>query len=245
MRILSFSSRTAKEIIRDPLNLIFGIGFPVVILCLLQAIQYNIPVPLFEIERLAPGIAVFGLSFMSLFSSVLIAKDRSTAFLERLYTTPMRPYEFIIGYTLPLLPMAFLQSAVCFGVSMLFGLKFNTGLLLALVLSVPVAVFFIAVGLLFGSILSDKAVGGVCGALLTNLCAFLSGAWFDISLIGGIFEKIAMLLPFANATELLRAAISGDLGAHGGNLLAVLLWALGTLALAIFVFLGSMKKTAK
>ena len=84
MRILTFSKRCANEILRDPLNLAFGLGFPTVLLLLLSAIQANVPVPLFEIERLAPGIAVFGLSFMTLFSATLIAKDRESAFLERL-----------------------------------------------------------------------------------------------------------------------------------------------------------------
>ena len=75
MRMLAFSGRTAKEIVRDPLNLSFGLGFPLVLLLLLTAIQANIPVSLFELEMLTPGITVFGLAFMTLFSALLIAKE--------------------------------------------------------------------------------------------------------------------------------------------------------------------------
>lgn len=89
MRLLVFSKRTMEEILRDPLNLAFGLGFPVVLLLLLSAIQANVPVSLFEIQRLAPGIAVFGLAFLTLFSASLVAKDRESAFLARLYTTPL------------------------------------------------------------------------------------------------------------------------------------------------------------
>ena len=39
MKLLTFSGRTAKEILRDPLNLGFGIGFPIILLLLLSAIQ--------------------------------------------------------------------------------------------------------------------------------------------------------------------------------------------------------------
>ena len=90
MKMIAFAQRNAKEILRDPLTLFFGIGFPVVILVLLSAIQKNIPVALFEIRALTPGIAVFGLSFFTLFAAQLVAKDRSTAFLARLLTTPMK-----------------------------------------------------------------------------------------------------------------------------------------------------------
>ena len=76
MKMLNFSSRTAKEILRDPVNLGFGLGFPVVLILLLSAIQANVPVSVFRIDSLAPGMTVFGLSFMTLFAATLIAKDR-------------------------------------------------------------------------------------------------------------------------------------------------------------------------
>lgn len=106
MKLWIFSKRTAKEILRDPLNLAFGIGFPVVLLLLLSAIRANVPVSLFEIESLAPGIAVFGLAFLTLFAANLVAKDRESAFLSRLYTTPLTAPDFILGYLLPILPIA-------------------------------------------------------------------------------------------------------------------------------------------
>ena len=51
----AFSGRNTKEMLRDPLNLAFGLGFPVVLLLLLTAIQRNIPVDLFQLEQLVPG----------------------------------------------------------------------------------------------------------------------------------------------------------------------------------------------
>ena len=242
MKTVTFASRNAKEILRDPLNLAFGLGFPIILILLLSAIQANIPVSLFEIDRLAPGVTVFGLSFMTLFSATLISKDRGSALLQRLYTTPMTSLDFILGYTLPILPIAVLQCIICYLVALPLGLTVSVNLLLAVVLTLPVALFFVALGLLFGSILTDKQVGGVCGALLTNLSAWLSGVWFDLELVGGAFRKIAYLLPFVHAVEMERAALIGDVGAVLSHLPWVLGYAAVALIVAVLLFLRQMKR---
>lgn len=242
MKLRAFSGRTAKEILRDPLNVGFGIGFPVVLLLLLSAIQANIPVELFEIQRLAPGIAVFGLAFLTLFSATLVAKDRESAFLSRLYTTPLTAPDFILGYLLPTVPIALAQSALCYAFAAVLGLKVTVNLLYALLLQLPAALFFISVGLLCGSVMNVKQVGGVCGALFTNLTAWLSGTWFDLNLVGGAFRKIAYALPFVHAVELERAAVSGNFRQILPHLLWVLAYAAVTAALAIRLFLRQMKR---
>lgn len=242
MKMLSFANRNAKEILRDPLTLCFGLGFPIILILLLSAIQANIPVPLFEIGHLAPGITVFGLSFMTLFSATLIAKDRGSSLLQRLYTAPLTPLDFILGYTLPILPFAVAQSLICYAVAILLGLDITVHILLAILFIIPIALFFIGLGLLFGSILNDKQVGGICGALLTNLSAWLSGTWFDLEMVGDVFKQIAYLLPFVHAVEMERAVISGDLGGIFPHLWWVLGYAAVILAVAVLLFLRQMKK---
>ena len=242
MRMLTFANRNFKEIMRDPLNLSFMFGFPVVLLLLLSAIQANIPISLFEIQHLAPGVAVFGLAFMTLFSATLIAKDRQSSFMHRLYTTPMRSVDFILGYTLPLLPIAIIEGVACYVLAVLLGLDITSGILLAILFLIPVALLYIGIGLLAGSVLNDKQVGGICGALLTNLSAWLSGIWFDLDLVGGAFKKIAYLLPFVHCVEMERAAIIGDFSAVFSHLWWVLGYSAVIIALAVFLFLRQMKK---
>ncbi|MGN0628176.1 MAG: ABC transporter permease [Oscillospiraceae bacterium] len=242
MKMLTFSSRVAKEILRDPLNLAFGLGFPIVLLLLMTAIQANIPVEIFALESLTPGIAVFGLSFMTLFSATIVAKDRSGSLLLRLYTTPLSAADFIAGYTIPLLPIAVLQCAVCYLVAVLLGLDFTANIIWAVLLIIPAAVFFIALGLLCGSVLTDKQVGGICGALVTNLSAWLSGAWFDLDLVGGVFKKIAYALPFVRANEIGKAALSGNFGDIFPNMFWVLGYAAVTAVLAVLLFLRQMDR---
>ncbi len=242
MKMLTLARRTSKEILRDPVNLGFGLGFPVVLLLLLTAIQANIPVSLFEVDRLTPGIAVFGLSFLALFSATLVAKDRGSALLSRLYTAPLSPLDFILSYTLPLLPMALGQALFLYLIALPLGLSPTWSMIPAILSVLPTAVFFIALGLLCGSLLGDKQVGGICGAMLTNLTAFLSGIWFDLSLVGGAFETVAGLLPFSHAVELSRAMLGGDYGRSLPHLLWVSGYALVTLTLAVCFFLRQKKR---
>lgn len=242
MRMLVFAKRCAKEIVRDPLNLVFGIGFPVVLLVLLSAIQANVPVGIFQINGLAPGIAVFGLSFMTLFSATLLARDRESAFLQRLYTTPLRPTDFILGYLLPLIPIALAQSLITYLCALPLGLPLGVTLIYATVLKLPVILFYVSLGLLCGSVFNVKQVGGICGALLTNGSAWLSGIWFDPKLVGGTFGKIANLLPFLHAVELEKAAINGDFSQILSHIVPVLLYAIGATLAAIFLFLRQMQR---
>ncbi len=242
MKILTFSSRTAKEILRDPLNLAFGLGFPLVLILLLSAIQANVPVELFEIDSLAPGITVFGLSFMTLFAATLVAKDRESALLQRLYTTPLTGADLVFGYTLPIIPIAVAQCIVCYLVAIFLGLELTVSIIFAVAFIIPVSVFYIALGLVCGSVFNVKQVGGICGALLTNLSAWLSGVWFDLDLVGGAFKKIAYALPFVHAVEVEQAVLGGDLKDAWPHLFWVLGYGLVTSVAAVFLFLRQMKR---
>ena len=242
MRMMTFANRITKEILRDPLNLAFGLGFPLVLIFLLSAIQANIPVEMFEIAHLTPGITVFGLSFMTLFCATIISKDRNSSLLQRLYTTPLTPVDFILGYTLPVIPISLAQCIVCYIAAVILGLNFTVNIFYAVAFIIPVSLLYISLGLLCGSVLNDKQVGGVCGALLTNLSAWLSGIWFDLELVGGAFKKIAYLLPFVHAVEMERAVLLGDFSNVFGHLWWVLGYAAVLMILAVLLFLRQMKK---
>lgn len=242
MKTMVFAGRNGKEILRDRLNLAFGLGFPIILLVLLSLIQSNVPVDIFAIEKLTPGIAAFGFSFIALFSGMIISKDRTSAFMLRMFTSPMKASNFIVGYTLPLIPMAIVQSIICFAFALVFKLEITVNILLAIMVLLPAALLYIGIGLLCGSIFNEKQVGGVCGALLTNVSAWLSGTWFDIKLVGGVFEKIANLLPFVHAVDAGRYALAGEYGKILPELVWVIGYAIAVLVLAILVFMRKMKK---
>lgn len=241
MRMLAFMSRNTKEILRDPINLAFGLGFPLALILLLSAIQANIPVALFEIQHLTPGITIFGLSFLTLFSATEISKDRGSAFLQRLYTTPMAPTDFILGYTLPIIPIAALQAIVCYIAAIFLGLNISVNILLSVLSIIPCSLLYIALGLLCGSVFTDKQVGGICGGLLTNLSAWLSGVWFDLELVGGAFKKISNALPFVHCVDMQRAVLDGDFAGIFPHIWWVLGYSAVLLTAAVLLFLRQMK----
>ncbi|MBE5781265.1 MAG: ABC transporter permease [Clostridiales bacterium] len=242
MRMLAFCKRNLKEILRDPLNLAFGLGFSLVLLLLLSAIGASAPVPMFQLDQLAPGVTVFGLAFLTLFSATLMAKDRQSALFLRLYTTPMEGRDFILGYTLPLLPIGLMQGVICYLAAFCMGLPITLSVLLAVLMLLPIALLFIGMGLIFGSILTDKQAGGICGALITNLTAWLSGIWFDPAMVGGVFATIADVLPFSHGVDLVRLALAGDIGAMVPHLLVVLGYALVLLMLGGWIFVHRQEK---
>ncbi len=241
MKMLLFAKRNIKEMLRDPLTLAMGLGFPVILLLLLSAIQASIPVPLFEIQHLTPGMIVFGLSFLTLFTSLTVAKDRSSSFLRRLYTTPLRAVDFILGYTLPSLPLALCQGVACYLVALALGLAPSVNILFCLLFQLIFALPFIGFGLIFGTLLNEKQVGGIAGALFTNVTAFLSGAWFDLTLVGGGFLAVAEALPFVHATEIGRAILLSEYAAILPHLPFILIYGAITIAVAVLLFLRQMK----
>mgnify|MGYP003289656899 CR=1 FL=1 len=242
MRMITFAKRCTKEILRDPLTIIFGLGFPLILLFLLSTMQKNIPVHLFEINTLTPGITVFGLSFSTLFSATLLARDRESALLQRLYTTPLTSLDFMLGYMLPILPLVLLQALICYLFAIPLGLTVSIHIFYAIIGIIPMSIFNISLGLLCGSIFNVKQVGGLCGALLTNLSAWLSGVWFDLNLVGGIFEKAAYLLPFVHAVEMEKALFLGNIQEAVSHLLPLLLYGIFTTLMAAYCFLLQRNK---
>ena len=241
-----FAERTFKEVVRDPLTIVFGVGFPVALILMMTLMQRSISgmaenTPHFALVNFTPSMTVFGLSFIALFLGTLIANDRNSAFLARLFASPLTASNYLTGYSLPFIPLAVMEGVICFGTAAILGLTVDINVLWATLSLIPVAMLFIALGVIFGTTLTSPQVGGV-GSIVVNLAAWLSGAFFDVKLIGGAFETICGLLPFYHAVGMIRSAFAGifDL-----EFLFHLLWVLGYAAvlyvIAILLFKGRMR----
>jgi len=250
MRSIVFSKRTAKEILRDPLTFIFCLGFPLVMLVIMTIVNESIPkeaqMVIFNIEYLAPGIVIFGLTFIMQFTCLQVSKDRSTAFLSRLYASPMKPVDFIIGYTLPIMVIAILQCVVTFIASVIVaiiaGENLNVlNLLLAVIVNIPAALLFLGLGMLFGTLLNDKAAPGICSILITVAC-LLGGIWMDVDALGGTFMKISHILPFYQSVKAARMAVLGQFGEILKPLMLTGAYAIGIYVLAVVVLHSKMQK---
>ncbi len=251
-RALAFAGRNAKELLRDPLSYLFCMGFPVVMLALMTVINAAIPpeanMTLFQISSLSPGNAVFGLSFVMLFGTLSVSRDRSGAFLTRLRSSPMTPADFLAGYGLPLLAVAAGQ----YGVNILCSLAIAglthaplsfSGLLLGYVALLPIAVFLIALGILFGSLFSDKSAPPCC-SILISLCGVMGGIWFDLGALPqeSFLAVLCKILPFSHATNGARAAVAGDLAGMVSAIPVPALWAAAAVIGAILIFRWRLKE---
>lgn len=240
MRAMAFAARNNKELVRDPLTLLFGVGFPLALLLLISTLQKSVPNEAFRIELFAPGMAVFSLSFIALFAGMLIARDRSSSLLMRLFASPLTAADYILGYAAPILPLAVAQSAVCFAVAFLLGLPVNAGVLVALAVLVLVGAMFTGVGLLMGALFSEKQVAPF-SSILVNAATLLGGTWFPLDMLGGTLKTISYALPFAHAVDLTRAALAGDVTSALPHLWWVLGYGAVAFAAAVAVFRARMR----
>ena len=250
-RIGAFAERNAREILRDVLSYIFCLGFPLVMLIIMTLVDRSIPpeagMTIFRIDNLSGGIAVFGQMFVMLFTAISVARDRSGAFLMRMFASPMAAFDFILGYMLPMLFIALLQAALLLvfsvGVSLFTGTALPLGgVALSLLPLLPSSVFFISLGLLFGTLCSDKAAPGLC-SIIISLGAFLGSIWFDAQSAGGVLLDISRCLPFLYCTASVRAALQLRLtwDAFGLPVLIVTGSALLTALLAAVAFRWRMR----
>ena len=243
-RIYALSKRNAKEIVRDPLSLIFMIGLPLFMEILFYLLFHKLT-DQFQMKYLAPGIVVFSQAFLALFTGQLIALDRSTSLLTRLYVSRAKPVEFILSYALPILPLTLLQSVLFFLVGGIFDTSlFGAGMLLAILFSLLTSLFYIAMGILFGALCTEKSIGGIA-SILVACQSLLSGMWFPIEGLGDGMLALMNALPFRNATQLVQNAALGFGDAWGDlfrPLLILLGYTLAAFVCAVLVFRRKMKQ---
>ncbi len=243
MRFLSLASRNLKELYRDSVSILLGLLMPVGLLVLFVMIEKSAPLEIFKPDMVTPAITIFSFAFLIMFSAVLLSKDRQSAFLIRLLTTPLKPIDFILGYFLPFLPFALLQISVCFAVGIILGATYSVlNIVLSLIVIFPMAMACIGIGMILGSILSEGQISGV-GSLLITAIGIFSGAWMDLKMIGGIFEDIEYSLPFAHAINAARCILEGS---GPGSVINDLYWVYAyTVLLFIFGILSFRWKTTK
>lgn len=271
MKSLAFADRNKKEILRDPISFIFCLGFPVAMLAIFRVISYHTGGHWMTMEQLIPGVAVFGLSFVMLFMTLLVAKDRGNSFLTRLYHAPLRTVDFVFGYALPGVVIGLVQTFITYAAGALIALVPNGqltakgiavaskmltstgavervtvlpwgGVFAATLAAIPAVLFFVACGILFGTILGERSAPGVSSAII-SAAGLLGGCWMSLELMGG-FEKFCRFLPFYPAVRMSRAAFAltvADGGDFAVSLLTVLLWTALAAVLAVVAFRRTMK----
>jgi len=241
MKFLSLTNRNWKEIFRDPLSIVLGLAMPVFMLFLFASLNKRMPLENFAPQNLTPGIVIFGFTFIIMFASILISKDKQTSFLIRLFTTPLKPSDYILSYMLPFIPLAFLQICVCFIIGILLGATFVHFLLCTVFLCL-IAITCINIGIILGSLFSVNQVSGLGSLLITGIGLF-SGIWMDINMVGGVIEKIGYALPFAHGVDVTKGILAGkSLSLYLNSIYVILFYTIVTFLLAVFSFKKMIKR---
>jgi len=238
MRILNFAKRNFKEIIRDPLSIIFSVLLPLFLLFIFK--QINIPSESYELHNFTPGIVVFGFSFITLFTAMLVSKDRTSSLLIRLGISPMKPIEYILGYMLSIIPLILIQNVLFFILAIVLGLSFSINIIWAMLISIVVAILFITIGIIIGSLFSEKASSGI-SSIVVQLVCFTSGMYFPRELLGDVFSKICEYLPFESCVTIIKGIMNANLESITiRNIIVFLVYTTIMFTISIIVFRKKM-----
>ncbi|MBE6948459.1 MAG: ABC transporter permease [Ruminococcaceae bacterium] len=242
MRAVNFAKRNFKEIIRDPLSVIFAIALPLFLLFIFQ--QFNIPSDVYSIENFTPGIVIFSFAFITMFTATLVAKDRTTSLITRLCASPMGITDYILGYVIAVLPLVFIQNVLFFGAALLLGLKFGVNILLTILVSIPLSLLFIELGILLGCVTTDRSSAGV-SSIIVQLVAFTSGMYFEADMMGGFFNTLCKLLPFSGCLDITKAVLNGTYEALTSSVLTVIIYTASITTLASILFKRKLESDTK
>ncbi len=239
-RMFNFAVRNFKELIRDPLALVFEIILPLFLLFIFQ--QFNIPSENYRLENFTPGIVIFGLSFITLFTATLVAKDCDSALLMRLGASPMKASDYIFGYVLSLFPIILIQNILFFSMACMMGLTFSFGTILAIIVTLFISIFFITLGILIGSLVSEKATGGV-GSIIVQLVCFTSGMYFPSEMVGDVFAKICEFLPFESSVKIINGVLNNNPSIiESRNLMIIIVYTVVTIIVSSAIFRHKLKQ---
>lgn len=242
MKTMILARRNFKELLNDFLSIFFMLFLPAIVLVLLVSLNKNLDLnETFEVKNLVPAIIIFSFPFMSMFSGVLVAKDRGSSFLTRLFVSPLRAHNYIIGYMLPLLLLSVFQIIFLYIVGIIMGLQITIHIFASIPFLLLIAFLFVNVGLLLGSVFTDQQVGGV-GSIFIQVVSFLGGVWFPLELVGGAFEVIGLILPFSHAVDISQKILAGDYSQILIHLGIIILYTILTALLATFTFKQKMNQ---
>lgn len=237
MRTINFAKRNFKEIIRDPISVIFAVMLPLFLLYIFQ--QFKIPSQAYKLINFTPGVIIFSFSFLTLFTAMLVSKDRTTSLLIRLGVSPMRPIEYIIGYIMSLIPIVVMQSTLIFILAVILGLDLSINIIFAILVSIPISILFIGLGILIGSLFSEKASSGISSIVIQLVC-FISGMYFEKELLGSTFSKICDALPFESSLIIIKGILNDINMISTKNIILFVIYLLVILLFSSFSFKRKM-----
>lgn len=242
-----FAKRTYREILRDPVSLIFGLAFPLVLLVVLQIICKNLVsngmdvLDCYEIDKLMIGVSIYSFSFTSFYAGIRVSKDKNEGYIQRFYPSRLQLEDYILGYIAPLLLITFMQSICCVATSFILDtilgldkLHFGPNYIILILMMIPCELIFICIGLMLGcSFKANESIGIFIGIILITVLT--ANIFFPAESFGSGYVIFCKILPFYPTVEALNCLINGITEAFPYYFVTIIyLFALMLLSVIIF-----------
>jgi ABC-2 type transport system permease protein len=195
------------------------------------------------IDFIAPGIIIFGLLIMIPTSARIMVHDKEKGFLARLLTTPLRPWEFLLGYSLCLVVIAIAQIIIFMVFGHWLGMNIVGNIWLAFLIFFLTGLCSIGIGMVVASLARTENQAEPLCWLISMPLAMLSGSWFSIEMMPTYLRQVANLFPYAHAIDAARRVLSRGIGleAVSSDLLFLAVWAVAIFIIGTFFFRRTMR----
>jgi ABC-2 type transport system permease protein len=216
-----------------------GIEIPITI----NTDPINIESKITQIDFIAPGIIIFGLLIMIPTAGRIMLRDKETRFLQRMMTTPPRPWEFIASYSISMSIFAIIQVVNLILLGWWFGMDIVGNIWLAFAIFVLTGLCSIGIGMIVASLAKSENQGEPLSWLFSMPLAMISGVWFSIEFLPSYIRAFADFFPYSHAVEASRAVITRGVGmeAVGTDFLILVIWTVVVFIIGTFLFQRSMR----
>lgn len=237
---LAFTRRALMNTLRTPIAIFPILGFPLIMLAMTSAaMERSTGLPGFPpvdsfLQFMVSTTIIQGAMFGAVSGGAGIANDIEGGFFERLIATPVSRTSIIVGRIAGVGVMAFFQALFFIGITFIFGMRPEGGLIATLMVACIAALVASGIGSIavsFGLRTgSTEAVQGSFPLLFAGL--FMSSAFFPRTLMSGWFRTVADWNPLSHLIENTRTQII--VGVHWGDFftavgIALTIFAVGTI----------------
>ncbi len=195
------------------------------------------------IDFIGPGIITFGLLILIPTSARTIVRDKEKGFLARLLTTPARPVDFILGYSLSNVAITIAQIIIFMFGAWLMGMDIIGNLYLAFLIFFLTGLCSVGIGMVIASLSKSENQAEPLAWLFSMPLAMLSGCWFSIELMPSYIRAVAFAFPYAHTIDASRGVLIRGVGleAVGTDFLFLIGWAVVIFVIGIILFRRSMR----
>ena len=156
-------------------------------------------------DFLFPGILIFSIMQVGLSGGIMLLVQRKNGSLKRLQITPLKKWEFLLGYVACYLCIMLLQAGGYIVLAKsLFNYSFSGSSLDVITVIVISSALFVLLGILLCNFCETVENGNNFNRLFIFPASFLCGVFIPIASFPVFFQKLALIHPLTYLVDLMR-----------------------------------------